>query len=178
MKLFSKFMVLIISIFTLTLFLGWYAETRKIETVVNNMGEVSKDAPPSIQLYNYILKYSSEYDVPQDIAFGVANHETGYRGPFHWKYNPRLTSSANAYGAMQIQVPTANHFSDNKITKDDLLNDLELNVELSMRILSYLKNKYKSWELALGAYNTGRPMVNSYASSIVKFNAKKEFAYD
>jgi soluble lytic murein transglycosylase-like protein len=178
MKFISKLFVLCISILGLTLFLGWYAETKKIEKMVDKLGDISEDAPPSLRLYNYIIKYSKEYDVPMDIAFGVANHETGYRGPFHWAYNPRLTSSANAYGAMQIQVPTANSFSDYKVTKNDLLNNLELNVELSMRILSYLKNKYNSWELALGAYNTGRPMLNSYASSIVKFDAQKEFKYD
>jgi soluble lytic murein transglycosylase-like protein len=178
MKFLSKLFVLGVSILGLTLFLGWYAEAKRIEKMADRLGDISQDAPPSLKLYNYIIKYSKEYDVPMDIAFGVANHETGYRGPFDWTYNPRLTSSANAYGAMQIQVPTANSFSDYKVTKNDLLNDLELNVVLSMRILSYLKNKYKSWELALGAYNTGRPVVNNYATSIVNFNSQSEFNYD
>jgi soluble lytic murein transglycosylase-like protein len=79
---------------------------------------------------------------------------------------------------MQIQVPTANSFSDFSVTKTDLLNNLELNVELSMRILSHLKKKYGSWQLALGAYNTGKPVVNGYASSIVNFEAENEFSYD
>lgn len=174
MKIFSKLIVLAFCIFGFTLFLGWYAETSRIEKGIENMGRVSKDMPPSMQLYYHILKYSKEYDVPTDIAFGVAHHESGYRGPFHWNYNPKLTSIANAYGAMQIQLPTANTFSDKKVSRIDLLNNLELNVDLSMRILSYLKKKYGKWELALGAYNTGRPIVNSYALNIVNFNSKKE----
>jgi soluble lytic murein transglycosylase-like protein len=178
MKFLSKLIVLFVSVLILTLFLGWYAETKKIEKSIDKLGEISQDAPPSIQIYYYIVKYSKQYNVPADIAFGVANHETGYRGPFHWRYNPRLTSSANAYGAMQIQVPTANSFSDFSVTKTDLLNNLELNVELSMRILSHLKKKYGSWQLALGAYNTGKPVVNGYASSIVNFEAENEFSYD
>lgn len=178
MKFVSRLIVLFVSVLGLTLFLGWHADTVKIEKSIDNLGDVSQDAPPSIRIYHYIMKYSEEYNVPQDIAFGVANHESGYQGPFHWRYNPKLTSPANAYGAMQIQIPTANMFADKRVTKQDLLNNLELNVILSMRILSYLKDKYGSWELALGAYNTGRPVVNGYASSIVKFNAQQKFAYD
>ena len=62
-----------------------------------------------------------------------------------------------------------------KLTKNDLLNNLKLNVYLSMKILSYLKNKYGSWELALGAYNTGRPIVNQYALNISNFDTEKLF---
>ena len=172
MKIFSKLIVLAICVFGFTLFLGWYAETSRIEKSIENMGKISKDMPPSMQLYYHIVKYSKEYDVPINIAFGVAHHESGYDGPFDWNYNPRLTSIANAYGAMQIQVPTANSFSDNKVTRIDLLNNLELNVDLSMRILSYLKKKHGDWKLALGAYNTGRPIINQYALSIANFNTE------
>jgi hypothetical protein len=121
---------------------------------------------PSLKLFYSLEKYSEEFDVPMEIAIGIAEHETGYGGPFDWDYNPALTSSANAYGAMQIQVPTANYFSDSVLTKHDLLHNIELNAMLSMKIISYLKKKHGSWELALGAYNTGRPIVNGYARSI------------
>ena len=159
-------------VFGFTLFLGWYTETSKIESEIKAVGKLSKDMPPSLQLYNHIITYSKKYNVPIDIAFGVAHHESGYGGPFDWSYNPKLTSIANAYGAMQIQVPTANSFSDKRVTKIDLLNNLELNVDLSMRILSYLKKKYGKWELALGAYNTGRPVINQYALNIANFDAQ------
>jgi soluble lytic murein transglycosylase-like protein len=36
-----------------------------------------------------------------------------------------------------------------------------------MKMLSYLKKRYGSWGLALGAYNTGKPCFNSYASRII-----------
>lgn len=140
-----------------------------------HLGDVSIEAPPSILLFNYINQYSKEYNIPKNIAFGVAHKETGYNGPFHWEYNPKQSSYANAYGAMQIQVPTANMFSKKKLTKADLLNDLELNVKLSMEILRYLKNKYGSWELALGAYNTGKPIINQYAQQIVQFKYNNKF---
>lgn len=127
-----------------------------------------QDAPPSIQLYDYLKKYSEQYGVPFNIAYGVAHKETGYDGPFDWKYNPQLTSSAAAYGAMQIQVPTGQSaWKDVKVTKRMLLTDLEFNVETSMRVLSKLKKRFGRWDIALGCYNTGRPLVNSYAIAII-----------
>lgn len=131
-------------------------------------GTITEKSPPSLALYHYLEKYSKEYNVPFYIALGVAREETGYRGPFHWNYNPKLTSSAAAYGAMQIQVPTANFIWDKPVTKEHLLNDLELNVQISMKLLSYLNKRYGSWAIALGCYNTGRPVVNGYARKIIK----------
>ena len=127
-------------------------------------------APPCVRLYDYLQVYSEKYGVPFCIAYGVAKAETGYDGPFHWTYKPNLVSSAAAYGAMQIQVPTANFIwrSKQKVNSKRLLNDLEFNVETSMKLLAYLKERYGSWEVALGCYNTGRPIVNSYAVNIVR----------
>lgn len=129
-----------------------------------------QDSPPCIQLYDYLVEYSEKYGVPFNIAYGIARKETNYRGPFHWSYNPRLVSSANAYGAMQIQVPTANGIWKTRgITKQKLLTDLRFNVETSMKLMAHLKKTYGSWGLALGAYNTGRPMINGYATFILNF---------
>jgi soluble lytic murein transglycosylase-like protein len=123
-------------------------------------------APPCVQLYALLEKYSAEYDIPFEIAIGVASEETGYHGPFHWSYDPKQVSYANAYGAMQIQVPTANDNWDERVTAKMLLNDLDLNVHISMKLLSRLKRKYGSWRVALGVYNSGRPIVNDYAIRI------------
>jgi len=126
----------------------------------------SPDAPPCVRLYSLLEKYSEQYDVPFYIAIGVASEETGYDGPFHWSYNPKRVSSAAAYGAMQIQVPTANGNWDKRVTSQMLMNDLELNVHISMRLLARLKKIYGNWPQALGAYNSGRPIINDYARRI------------
>jgi soluble lytic murein transglycosylase-like protein len=147
---------------------AWFLETKTVDTneIIVSESDMKESQAPSLKLFYSLEKYSEEYGVPIEIAMGIAEHETGYKGPFDWDYNPALSSSANAYGAMQIQVPTANGVSDSPVTKYDLLNDVDLNAKLSMRIISKLKRKYGSWELALGAYNTGRPIVNGYARSI------------
>jgi soluble lytic murein transglycosylase-like protein len=54
-----------------------------------------------------------------------------------------------------------------RVNPRELRNNIELNVRISMKMLSYLKKRYGSWGLALGAYNTGKPCLNSYASRII-----------
>lgn len=127
-----------------------------------------ENSPPCIRLFSLLEKYSDQYDVPFEIAIGVAREETGYLGPFHWAYDPKRVSSASAYGAMQVQVPTANDQWESPVTSAMLLNDMDLNVHISMKLLARLKKKYGSWEVALGAYNSGKPIINAYATRIAR----------
>lgn len=157
----------LISILSLAVIMGATVLEKDEADIVKMMSAVdSENAPPCIKLYNYLEKYSKEYGVPFEIALGVANEETGYLGPFHWSYDPKQVSYAAAYGAMQVQVPTANDHWPKRVTSKMLMNDLELNVKISMKLLATLKRRYGSWKVALGAYNSGRPIINSYAVRI------------
>lgn len=152
----------------MVVFAMWsYVENTKYGGPLHSYANQISKAPPCVQLYDYLDEYSKKYGVPFDIALGVAEHETGYRGPFHWSYDPKQTSTANAHGAMQVQVPTAQFVMGKKVTKSDLLNDLRLNVEISMKYLSQLRKRYGSWAVALGYYNSGHPIVNGYAQDII-----------
>jgi soluble lytic murein transglycosylase-like protein len=147
---------------------GWsYERAKNVEELGGFEPQPIKSAPPCIRLYDHLKTYSERYDVPFHIAVGVASKETSYGGPFHWTYEPALTSSANAYGAMQVQAPTASDVWKRKVTKKELLTDLEFNVHTSMKLLSQLHKRYGSWAVALGCYNTGRPIVNDYARKIL-----------
>lgn len=128
------------------------------------------DSTPSVKMYNSILKYSEEYGVPKEYAFGIAYSETRYKGPVDTLYKGTFRSKAGALGPMQIMYNTAKLYikKDELLTKKLLKNDIELNVKLSMRILRDLKDTYGTWGKALGAYNTGRPVVNKYAKNILK----------
>jgi soluble lytic murein transglycosylase-like protein len=157
----------VISIVSLSVLLGaTLIEPEQEDSIIKLATVDIENAPPCLKLYTLLEKYSEEYNVPFEIALGVANEETGYLGPFHWSYNPKRISSAAAYGAMQIQVPTANDNWDKRVTSKMLMNDLELNVHISMKLLARLKEKYGNWRVALGAYNSGRPIVNGYAIRI------------
>ena len=132
-----------------------------------------KRLPESVKMAYYIEKYSIVYHIPRNIAYGVPYYETNYRGASDTTYNPKRVSKHKAYGAMQIKVATANGLSDTLITKKELLNNTELNVMLSFKLLNILHDKYGNWKLALGAYNTGRPLINTYSKKIFKFDLKK-----
>jgi soluble lytic murein transglycosylase-like protein len=129
-----------------------------------------QQAPASVQLYYYIKRYAAEYNIPESYAFAIAFQETGYRGPLHFNYRANQTSFAGAKGAMQIMPATAQFIQGKKISDQKLLHDIELNVKISMKLLSRLKRIYKDWGLVFGAYNTGRPCINEYARKVLNRN--------
>lgn len=141
-----------------------------------NLGGVKVNTPPCLRMYDAIHKYSTIYKIPKKYAFGIALKETGYKGPFHWKYNPSQTSYVGAIGPMQIMPSTANMTWKHVVSKTKLMNDIEFNVQTSMKILNTLYNKYKDWKIVFGCYNTGYPMVNQYAidvyNHVPKWNKK------
>jgi soluble lytic murein transglycosylase-like protein len=120
-------------------------------------------SPTSMRMYELIEKYSDKYDVPKYIAYNVAFKETRYQGPFHWNYNPSQVSCVGALGPMQIMPGTAKMIAKKHIDNDELMNNLKTNMEISMKLLNNLYKQYKSWSIACGCYNTGRPIVNEYA---------------
>lgn len=122
----------------------------------------SQEAPISLKMYYLIEKYSKKYQIPRYIAYNVAFLETGYKGPFHWSYNPHQESFAGAVGPMQIMPKTGKWLTNGSTTKSDLKMDIELNVSLSMKLLRQLHDQYNNWGVVCGWYNTGRPVINEY----------------
>lgn len=132
--------------------------------------------PPSLQMFYSILKYSEMYEIPDDFAFGIARYETGYLGPFQWNYKHDQISHMNAQGPMQVMYPTAKYmWPDLNFTEDFLRKNIDFNVHTSMKYLRYLHDRHGNWALVFGAYNTGRPMVNSYASSVYSYDPNLKF---
>lgn len=135
------------------------------------LGEMSEDevvnSAPAIQMYFYIKKYSKQYGVPEAYAFAVAYQETGYKGPLDLDYEHRLTSSAGAVGPMQIIPQYAHAYAGRRVTAQELRNNIQLNVKVSMRMLKKWHEIYHDWGLAAGAYNTGQPVMNGYARAVI-----------
>jgi len=144
--------------------------------ITNKDGIAFKDIaniPESIKMYLYIEEFSNKYNIPKNIAYGIPHYESGYNGPADTGYNPKLVSKHGAYGAMQIKPTTANFISDTFITKKELLTNTKLNVEVSFKLLRYLYDKYHTWPLAVGAYNSGKPIINKYSKKVTTFNYNK-----
>jgi hypothetical protein len=122
-----------------------------------------KNSPTSLTLHELIEKYSDIYSIPKYIAYNIAFLETRYQGPFHWSYNPSRTSPVGAVGPMQIMPATAKLINKTSVPVNKLRNDIDLNIEISMKLLRRLYNKYPNWAIVCGCYNTGRPIINGYA---------------
>ena len=127
---------------------------------------VNRTDPPCLQMYYYIEKYADSFNIPKRFAYGIASHETGYKGPFHWHYNPSLSSSAGAQGAMQVMVGTAKLVNHETVSASKLRNDIEYNVMTSMKLLRKLHNLYGDWQTTFGAYYCGYPCINGYAVQV------------
>ena len=139
---------------------------KEIPQVVRIPNSIDQGSPPSLQMYRYIKAYADTFDIPVRFAFGIANIETGYRGPFHWKYTPAKISSAGAVGPMQVMVSTARHINRDGVSKEKLRTDIKYNIYTSMKLLRKLYNMYGNWKTVFGAYNTGRPCINGYAHKV------------
>ena len=122
----------------------------------------------ALRMYRAIMLYSGMYQIPKHVAFNIAHLETTYRGPQDSTYNPSRVSKMGAMGPMQIRYKYASYFAERKVTKDELRDSIEFNVNLSMKILAQNYKRYKSWAKEAGAYNTGRPIINHYAKEAVK----------
>jgi soluble lytic murein transglycosylase-like protein len=159
------------SLWFLVIFLGfgvlYYFHQKSVEETTEEqlllMGSKT-NSPPCLRMYYSIEKYSEEFNIPKHIAYNVAYLETRYCGPFHWNYDPYLVSSAGAVGPMQIITRYAHKFAGKNVTNKELMNDIEMNVMVSMKMLKKWNSMYNDWSLTCGSYNTGSPIVNSYAS--------------
>lgn len=136
---------------------------------------IDTQSPPCLQMYYAIEKYAKQYEIPLDYAYGIAYYETRYTGPFQWKYKHSQKSYAGAVGPMQIMPSTADMMwpEKDKINTAFLMNNINFNVETSMKLLKRLHGKYNDWSTVFGCYNTGRPCVNEYAKNV--YNYKPNF---
>lgn len=163
----KKILITIGILFSAFITMSWLSDDNDIMKNFMNL-------PESVKMYFYIEKYSDKYGIPKNIAYGIPHYESGYNGPTDTTYNPKNKISIHkAYGATQLKLATANYVSDTLVTKKDLLENTELNIELSYKLLYLLHEKYGSWKLALGAYNTGKPIINKYSNKVAKFNHTK-----
>jgi soluble lytic murein transglycosylase-like protein len=168
MKFYVKVLILMVVLFGTVSLMSFNNKSSIIDRV-NETGLIVNDSTPSIKMYNAIMKWSAEYDIPVQYAFALAYTESRYKGPAHVDYKSGLVSKSGALGPMQIKLGTAKLFLEDgeKVTKKLLRNDIDFNVMMSMRIIRELKDMYGTWGKAFGAYNTGKPIVNKYAKNIL-----------
>jgi len=117
----------------------------------------------SLQMYESIEHWSDSFEIPKYVAYNVAYLETGYKGPFHFNYNPYQKSFAGAVGPMQIITKWAHKYAGRRLTEKELKTNIDLNVRISMQMLRKWHSIHGNWMDAAGAYNSGSPIHNNYA---------------
>lgn len=173
-----KATAIVILLFSCGLVLNMWLHEEKETQIHIPISKVNIYSPPCLQMYNYIGKYASKYNIPLNYAYGIAYKETRYCGPFHWEYNHKQGSNAGALGAMQVMPSTAQMMwkgTDVKVTDKKIMNDIEFNVETSMKLCRRLYDKYHDWKIVFGCYNTGQVLVNQYAIDVVEFEPIKHW---
>ena len=160
-----KYVVFVLSSIIITSVIISPDEDEEIQMRITElrMSDGDPSVPKSITMYELLDTYSTFYDIPKYIAYNIAYKETRYKGPFHWSYTPEQTSFAGAVGPMQVMPATANYINGENVSREELKTNLSLNIETSMKLLRRLYDKYGSWKIVCGCYNTGRPIVNEYA---------------
>lgn len=169
MQIMTKLKVLLIAAIVLVavnLFSTQTIVPTNVVAPIRNLKLVSVTDPPCMQMYFHIERYADSFNIPKRYAYGIASAETGYRGPFHWNYNPGQASGAGAVGPMQIMLETARRNNKDNVSREKLRTDIEYNVMTSMKVLRKLYNKYGDWKTVFGCYNTGRPIINGYAHRV------------
>ncbi|MEK6884308.1 MAG: transglycosylase SLT domain-containing protein [Nanoarchaeota archaeon] len=168
MKKFRSISIIISLLICILLYIK--CEPEEIVEYITIRKQVNINDPPCLQLYASINKFAKKYGIPLKYAYGLAYQETRYMGVFHWGYNHKQISSAGAVGALQVMPSTANGIWKRKVDVDSLKDNIELNVETSMKLLRLLKDKYGDWKVVFGAYNSGQPIINQYALDIFNKN--------
>lgn len=177
LKIRVSFFAALVFIGLLTIPLRHFLSVGKIERgedLTYSEGSMYERQPIAIRMFSTIEKYAEKYNIPLRYALGIAYAETRYEGPFHWNYNPEQKSYAGALGPMQIMPSTANMIWGRSVPTEDLISNIDLNVETSMKLLRKLYDKYGNWKIVFGCYNTGTPCVNGYAEKVFNFNPKNK----
>ena len=125
--------------------------------VCSNQEEFTKLQYP-LDYYEYVEKYSEEYDVPKSLIFAVIRSESSF--------DSTALSYAGAHGLMQITSETFDWLQYRRdATGDYVTSDLyipEVNIDYGTYFLSYLLDKYESEATAIAAYNAGVGAVDGW----------------
>lgn len=136
-------MILIVSLFEIILFIGFFMYFNYLYP---------------LKYLDIINKYSSEFNLENNLVLGVVNSESGF--------NEKARSKSDALGLMQLKFKTAEEIATKlnieNFKEEDLFNP-EINIRFGCFYLRYLIDYYNgNVNLAICAYNAGFTNVNKW----------------
>lgn len=102
---------------------------------------------PLSMVQDLVKQYAAKYGIPLHIARNLVSVESG------WRQN--AVSRRGARGIMQLRPRTARGLRVN-------IYDTKQNIEGGMRYLRQMYERFRRWDLALAAYNSGPTRVARY----------------
>lgn len=122
---------------------------------------------PALRVDYCISKYCKQYNVPKELVERCAHIESTYiKNDICYIHNKR---GLGGLGVLQMSYRTAKTvFPDSSFTEYDLLNNIDLNVHISVKHIANLYAKYKDWGVVFSAYNQGE----AYAYNINEYSRK------
>lgn len=114
-----------------------------------NMDPPFRDIPKGVSQWNGLITAAAlKHGVPSQLVAGIMSLESGG--------NPKAVSPARAYGLMQLILDTASTYAGRPVSADELLSDPALNVDLGVKFLRVLWDKYGGNPIKISiAYNAG-----------------------
>ncbi|HVJ95010.1 MAG TPA: transglycosylase SLT domain-containing protein [Labilithrix sp.] len=105
-----------------------------------------------------VAKACEKYRLPQAVAWGVMREESSFIAD--------VKSPANAFGLMQLIVPTARGVAVGTGFGSDeaSLKRPEVSIELGTKLLASLRGQHRHSALAIGAYNGGSGAIGRWMS--------------
>ena len=105
--------------------------------------------PKAVSQWNELIaQASSKYNIPAQLIAGVMATESGGK--------QKVLSPVNAAGLMQLLPSTASDQAKRTVTANELLKDPALNVDLGVRYMRELWDRYKGNPIKIAAgYNAG-----------------------
>ena len=122
---------------------------------------IEKAAHP-YDYYEYINKYSYEYNIPEPVIYAVIKVESGF--------DANAESSVGACGLMKIMPKTFEWLTGDEHLGEHLENDMlfdpETNIRYGTYYLNYLYEKFdRNMDTALAAYNGGEGNVAKWLNN-------------
>lgn len=106
----------------------------------------------------YVIRYSSEYGIDPRYVFAVIYVES--------RFNENAESDVGARGLMQVMSDAFDwikfRLGDERDISFDDMYDPELNIQYGTYMLSYLYDRFGSYELASAAYHQGMNAVQTW----------------
>lgn len=103
---------------------------------------------------SYIEKYCNEYNVNKYLVYAIIKQESNFE--------PEVNSSKGAKGLMQLMDNTADFVAEKLEVSSFDVFEPEMNINLGIKYLSYLLEKYDNEKLAIIAYNAGEGNVDNW----------------